>query len=129
MSNLTVTDEVRQQDGQEICVLHIQGHLDGHTYPEFEAKLNEEIEAGRYDIVIDFEHLDYISSAGLGALLNAHTRSREHNGDVHIAGLSQKTRRLFDLLGFSHVLSVYDSVDEAVAAFGAGARNGDASGP
>ena len=119
MSILSIKDDILEKDGREVCVLHIQGHLDGHTYPDFEAKLNEEIEAGRYDIVIDFERLDYISSAGLGALLNVHTRCREHNGDVHIAGLSQKTRRLFDLLGFSHVLSVYDTVEEAVRAFGA----------
>ena len=101
-----------------MCVLQVTGHLDGHTYPEFEAKLSEVVEAGCYSVVIDFEHLDYISSAGLGALLNAHTRAREHNGDLRISCLSRKTRRLFDLLGFSHVLSVYDSTQEAVQAFG-----------
>ncbi len=121
MSDLTIHESMQQAGDSNVCVLKVSGHLDGHTYPEFEEKLNEIVDGGCYSIVIDFDQLDYISSAGLGALLNIHTRAREHNGDVRISGLSRKTRRLFDLLGFSHVLSVYDAMDEAVKAFETGA--------
>ena len=103
----------------QVCILHIAGYLDGHTYHTFETKLTELVESGHFNIVIDFERLDYISSAGLGALLNAHTRVREHDGDLKIARLNEKTKRLFDMLGFSHVLNVYDTPDAAVDAFAA----------
>ena len=121
MSDLTITESTQQAGAHDVCVLKVGGHLDGHTYPEFEAKLNEIVESDRYSIVIDFEQLSYISSAGLGALLNAHSRAREHDGDVRISCLNHKTRRLFDLLGFSHVLDVFDTTQEAMEAFSADA--------
>ena len=117
MTDLTIAESDQQAGAQRVCVLEITGHLDGHTYHQFEAKLNEVVESGRYSIVVDFELLRYISSAGLGALLNGHTRTREHDGDLRIASLSAKTRRLFDVLGFSHVLHLYDTTQEAVQAF------------
>ena len=107
----------KQVGAQEVSIIQVSGHLDGHTYPEFESELNTLIDSGQFNIVIDFEALSYISSAGLGVLLSAHTRVREHNGDLKIASLSQKTMRLFDLLGFSHVLNVYDNTEDAAQAF------------
>jgi len=117
MTELQMIESTQQAASKDVRVLAVVGHLDGHTYRDFEAKLNEVVESGCYSLVIDFEQLDYISSAGLGALLNAHTRTREHEGDLKIACLSDKTSRLFDLLGFSHVLQVYDTVDAAVQSF------------
>ena len=117
MPLITLNQFTKQVGPKEVAVFQVSGHLDGHTYPEFETRLNGLVDSGLYHIVIDFEGLNYISSAGLGVLLSAHTRVREHNGDLKIASLSQKTMRLFDLLGFSHVLNVYEGPDEAVEAF------------
>ena len=117
MTEITIEESTEQVGSRKVCVLRISGYLDGHTYQDFEARLGELLDAEQYSIVVDFEKLNYISSAGLGAILNAHTRLREQNGDLKIASLSEKTQRLFDLLGFSHVLSVYDTAEAAVQAF------------
>jgi len=118
MPEIVIDQSTEQAGEQQVSVLSVSGYLDGHTYHEFESVLASLIEAEQFHIVVDFAELNYISSAGLGALLNAHTQVREHDGDLKIACLSQKTQRLFDLLGFSHVLSVYDSAAEAVQSFG-----------
>ena len=117
MALISLNKFTQQVGSQEVSVIQVKGHLDGHTYPEFESELNDLIDSGKFNIIIDFAELNYISSAGLGVLLSAHTRVREHNGDLKIASLSQKTMRLFDLLGFSHVLNVYDSTEDAAQAF------------
>lgn len=118
MPEIVIDQSTEQVGEQQVNILRVSGYLDGHTYHEFESALTALLESGQYKIVVDFAELNYISSAGLGALLNAHTQVREHDGDLKIACLSQKTQRLFDLLGFSHVLSVYDSSPEAVQSFG-----------
>lgn len=119
MRELAIEESMQTAGAQQVCVLRITGYLDGHTYHEFEARLAALLESGHFNIVVDFQGLSYISSAGLGALLNAHTRVREQSGEVIITGLSEKTRRLFDLLGFSHVLNLHDAIDDAVRAFAA----------
>ena len=117
MTEITIEESTELAGEQRVCVLRIIGYLDGHTYPEFESQLTALLESGCFNVVIDLDKLSYISSAGLGALLNAHTRAREHGGYLNITGLSEKTQRLFDLLGFSHVLKVYDTIENAVQAF------------
>ncbi|HNI10624.1 MAG TPA: STAS domain-containing protein, partial [bacterium] len=56
--------EVTRKDEQDITVLYLKGYLDAHTYPHFEGELQKLMEEKRYRIVVDFQELSYISSAG-----------------------------------------------------------------
>ena len=56
----------KRQDG--ISVVRLLGRLDSNTSPDFEQKLFKVIEDGERSVIVDFEELDYISSAGLSAL-------------------------------------------------------------
>ncbi len=46
-------------------VVTISGRLDAVTAPEYEKRIRELIDGGNSYFVVDFEQLDYISSAGL----------------------------------------------------------------
>lgn len=48
-----------------LSVIHLEGYLDAHTAPQFEQAVQEEIDAGRYRIVVDCASLTYISSSTL----------------------------------------------------------------
>ena len=57
------------RNGNEL-VLALEGRLDTVTAPELEAALKDALE-GVEELILDFEKLDYISSAGLRVLLVA----------------------------------------------------------
>ena len=98
-------------------VLSFQGNLDTNTSPEAESQINDLIEAGAQKLLVNFEKLDYISSAGLRVLLATAKKLKPGDGDLKICCLNQTVQEVFDISGFSTILSVTSSEEEALGAF------------
>lgn len=56
--------------------------------------------------VVDFSHLDYISSAGLGVLLGAQKRLAESGKGLKLTGMSRHIREIFRIAGFDHIFEI-----------------------
>lgn len=97
----------------DLTVLALEGFLDAHTAPEFEAAIQKEIDENRIQLVVDCSKLTYISSAGLGVFMGFIEELRERGGDIKICGLTPKVEQVFEILGF-HAL--YDIVPDVPAA-------------
>jgi stage II sporulation protein AA (anti-sigma F factor antagonist) len=65
-------------------------------------------------LVIDLAQLDYVSSSGLRVFLLAAKRLQATNGKLTLCGLQDHIQQVFDLAGFSSILSIYGSRDEAI---------------
>ena len=85
-------------------VVAIKGRLDTTTAPQLEAKLNAEI-AGVTDLKLDFAELDYISSAGLRVILAAQ-KTMNKQGSMVIANVNSDIMEVFDITGFSDILTI-----------------------
>lgn len=86
------------------------GRLDAATSSQLERALNRALSA---TIVLDMSRLTYVSSSGLRVLLTARRKARERNGDVVLCGLTQNVRDVFNMVGFSALFTIRDSLDEA----------------
>jgi stage II sporulation protein AA (anti-sigma F factor antagonist) len=106
-----------RQEGSTVVVT-LSGRLDAVTAPEFEQKIRDQINVGVAGIVIDFAELDYISSAGLRALLVMAKLLKEKNGRVCMANVTGNVRSVFEMSGFTSLFKMQDSVAAAVAAIG-----------
>jgi anti-anti-sigma factor len=95
-------------------IVAIAGSLDSTTSPEAQKSLATVL-AGARKVVLDFSQLDYISSAGLRVLLGAAKQLRASGGTLGMFGLNQSVREVFEISGFSSILSVYQSESEALA--------------
>src|SRR4051812_1067243 len=85
--------------GDQVNIIELSGQLDAHTAPEFERFLEQLVrENHRYNLVLDFHNLDYISSAGLGVLMGLIEEVRASNGDIKLANLPEKIFHVLDLL-------------------------------
>jgi anti-sigma B factor antagonist len=91
-----------------VVVLALEGFLDAHTAPSFEAAVQEEVNAGRLHLLVDVSSLTYISSAGLGVFMGFVEEIREQGGDIKICGAEPKVREVFELLGFHHLFELLD---------------------
>jgi anti-sigma B factor antagonist len=67
-------------------------------------------------VIVDFEHLDYISSAGLGVFMVFIEDIRKQGGDILLAAMRDNVFSVFDLLGFQVLFRIFPTVDEAMAA-------------
>lgn len=108
--------------GQEASVEGIrcftpQGRLDALTVPEFESALRGHLNRGVAHVLVDFQDVTYISSSGLRALLTARRLARNQGGDVKLCRLSSRVYEIFEMVGFTQVFGIYDSVETAQAAF------------
>jgi anti-anti-sigma factor len=109
--------ELQETEFASAVVLAALGRLDAANSPALEQRLREMVAAGRTRIVLDLEHVGYISSAGLRVLVVAGKLLSAHTGRLVLAGTSSENRRLFDLAGFTDLFVIAADRAQAVAAF------------
>jgi len=107
--------QITTRTSNDIHIVAIAGSLDSTTAPEAQKSLDAVL-AGANKVVLDFSELDYISSAGLRVLLGAAKKLRASGETLRMFGLNQSVREVFEISGFSAILSVYPSEAEALAA-------------
>lgn len=98
-------------------VLELRGYLDAHTAPELESVFQQSIENRHFNLVVNFAELAYISSAGLGVLMQFIEDVRKNNGDIKLTNMSPRVYNVFDLLGFPMLYEIYADEREAVEKF------------
>lgn len=101
----------------DVIVLALSGRLDAYGANDLERKLNPLIDAGQVKIVVNLEKLDYISSSGLRALLDALKKTKKQHGDVKLACLKTFIRETFDIAGFTGLFHMFDTEEAAINKF------------
>lgn len=104
---------ISTREEQPAWVVELNGYLDAHTAPQLEHTFQEMLNQGHYNIIVDFERLHYISSAGLGVFMAFIEDVRQNNGDIKLASMTPKVYNVFDLLGFPMLYEIYDDRKEA----------------
>jgi anti-sigma B factor antagonist len=110
MSDFSVT--VRHIES--VTVLAVKGYLDAHTAPDLEQAFQRSIADRRYRLVVNFHDLTYISSAGLGVLMQFIEDVRRNDGDIKLTNMSPRVFNVFDLLGFPMLYEIFPDEREAV---------------
>ena len=107
--------QISTRTSNDVHIVAISGSLDSATSPEAQKSLDGVL-AGAKKVVLDVSNLDYISSAGLRVLLGVAKKLRASGGALRLFGLNQSVKEVFEISGFSTILSVYPSEAEALAA-------------
>jgi len=101
----------------EVSVINLKGFLDAHTAPTLENNFTQLINSNKFKIVVNFEELAYISSAGLGVFMAYIESIRDNRGDIKLTNMSDKVFNIFDLLGFPLLYEIYKNEEEAIKKF------------
>ena len=107
--------EIRESGGVKVLVF--EGNLDTNTSPEAEAKINELIDGGDNKLLVNFEQLNFISSAGLRVLLATAKKLGPVGGTLRICALNPTVQEVFDISGFGTILTVKETEDAALSSF------------
>ncbi len=102
---------------RDVTIVALAGKLDSNTSPQAQQALDGILASGGQKMVVDFTALDYVSSAGLRVLLATAKRLSGAGGALHLFGLNETVREVFDISGFSTILAVYATEADALKGF------------
>ncbi len=109
--------EINIKEVNSVNVVEFTGNLDTNTAPEAERQINGLLDGGASKILVNFENLNYISSAGLRVLLATAKKMMVSGGSLKICSLNSTVQEVFDISGFSTILSLAANEADALAAF------------
>lgn len=109
--------EVQTREVDDVVLLYPRGFINAHTVRLFESELQKALDRRRYKIVVNCAALDYIASAGLGAIMGAIEEIRGNGGDLRISELNETVLNIFEVLGFHHLYKIFPSEMEAILSF------------
>ena len=94
---------IRNKDGSKLA-LALEGRLDTTTAPQLEAELKASMD-GVTELDLDFEKLEYLSSAGLRVLLAAQ-KVMNKQGSMVIRHVNETIHEVFEVTGFIDILTI-----------------------
>ena len=113
--------ESSERHVDEVVILRLKGRLTLGTQ-----NLQEEIagllERGKNRILIDMTGVQYMDSTSVGDLVVSYTTATSQGGQLKLFGLPDRIRELLEIHHLSSVFEAFDTEDEAVASFTAGAN-------
>ena len=92
-----------EKDGDRLTVFP-ESRLDTATAPRLKEELTPHLE-GIQDVLMDFEHVEYISSAGLRVLLSAQ-KMMNKQGSMIILNTRPEIMDIFEITGFTDILNI-----------------------
>lgn len=112
MDKLSIQSEAK---GSAVVVT-ISGRVDSETAPTLDAELTKAV-SGSSKLVLELSGVEYISSAGIRAIVKAAQATEQNGGGVKMASAPELVTSIFYTVGIVDKIKSYPTVDEAVASF------------
>ncbi len=110
--------EITQREMNGICVLTLKGRLVlGQESNGLRTTIDNLLLSGVTRIVIGLEQVNYVDSAGLGALIEIHRKTKAKGGRLMLTNLGPKLRRALELAGLLTIFETCATESDAVASF------------
>jgi anti-sigma B factor antagonist len=93
--------------GPGIVSLRLDGQLDGQTYRSLDQEISRLLTESFTTFVLDMQDVDFVSSAGIGALVKTKASAKQRGGDVAMNGLQPQVRRVMDIMDLVPTLNVF----------------------
>jgi len=110
--DLTLT--TREADGRTIVA--VGGEIDVYTAPRLRDKITELVGEGAYHLVVDMQAVEFLDSTGLGVLVGALKKVRQHDGSLELVCTQERLLKIFRITGLAKVFVIHDTAEAALAA-------------
>jgi anti-sigma B factor antagonist len=108
---------IETDNRKSVSVMKVKGRVDSETAPELEDALTKLLQDNHNQIVLNLQGVDYISSAGLRAVVKAYQAAKKSGGDLRLASVSEPVEVILRTVGMMQMLQMYPTEQEAMAAF------------
>jgi len=108
--------DIQVEDLKRVELVRISGRIDSSNAAEFDRVLKEVV-GRKQNVVLEMSGVDYISSAGLRAMVALLRECKKHKGDVVLARPSERVMEVLALAGLDTLFQVKESETAAVGSF------------
>ena len=112
---MSVQVKWERKDG--ILIAMLIGHIDSSNADRFQRIVESGIDSEDQALILDFERVFFISSAGLRISLVMSRKFNESGKKFGLCTLSDPIRNVLAISGFDQIIPIYDSRAEAINAF------------
>lgn len=113
MSTLSIETE----NGQDISVMNVKGRVDSDSAPQFDNALSRLLNDKRNKIILNLQGVEFLSSAGLRAMVKALKDAQNSGGDVRLASVSEPIEVILRTVGMMQMFKMFSTSEEAAAGF------------
>jgi anti-anti-sigma factor len=99
-----------------IALVQLRGHLDGNSQIAAETYFKMVVTSGATRVVLDLAQVEFISSAGLRAVLLLLKLVKGNHGGLAVCASQPRVTQLLEFSGLKTLLSIAPTVDEGRAA-------------
>ena len=101
------------EDHDTITVLKLSGDLTADQVDAFRRSCQERFEAGIQHVVLNMEHLNFIDSAGLEALLWILDTVAENGGQLRLLRPDATVNKILEISRLDRRFNIHDSIESA----------------
>lgn len=91
--------DIEREPGSSVCVVHLESEIDLAVVPEIRSSLDQALESGCTQVVIDLERVTYADSSALGLLVWIDHKLTPKGGRLVIAGATKDVSRVLEISG------------------------------
>jgi anti-anti-sigma factor len=111
--------EITSKIDGDLVLLNVAGSIDAATSASVEQAVTAALAGGPRRLIFDMRGVNYISSAGLRAILLAAKQAKAGGGGVAVFGLQPDVEEVFTISGFGKIVPIAATDAEARAKLGA----------
>ena len=111
----TVSLEIAEEPRGGAVVLRPLGRIDNDSSPVFQDRLLAAVGTEVQTVVVDLAGVEYISSAGLRALMMGAKQTKATKRRLAVAALQPVVKEIFAISRFHHVVEVFETLDGALS--------------
>jgi len=108
--------EIHKEQVGDVWVVAVNGRLDGIYSSAFANQVGALITGTNPKILIDFAEIDFVTSAGLRAMLLLVKKANEAGSVFALCGVNDQVRQVLDISGFTAMFRIHPGRAEGLAA-------------
>jgi anti-sigma B factor antagonist len=111
------TLSIETDNTQSVSFMKIKGRVDSETAPELDTAFTKLLNENRNKIVLNLQNVEFLSSAGLRAMVKVLKESQKSGGDVRLASVSEPIEVILRTVGMMQMFKMFSTSEEAAAGF------------
>ncbi len=108
---------IETDNRQSVSLMKVRGRVDSETAPEFERALLQLLNDNRNKIVLNLQAVEFLSSAGLRAMVKALKGAQSGGGDVRLVSVSEPIEGILLTVGMMQMFKMFSTTEEALIGF------------
>lgn len=101
----------------DVIVLDLTGRFVESRENDFMNTMDRLVRLGRRKVLLNFDGVSYIDSAGLGMLVAKYVTVNKRDGRLKLCNLHHRSLRVLDITRLLTIFESYDSESDAIESF------------